>query len=154
MHRFKSGQFEGMTMEHAILRKAPAFYGMMAWAKDKPRLSHLVAKFERLRDKLREAPIVVHCAHLGCKRQPTRMTLPLGYDNYYWPDPDFWCRKHEPWEDERNSGKMRISLDVIDSFEEKKNRVAVHRAVLIALGIKSRSKVAEKYARNFFANLD
>ena len=117
-------------------------------------MHRLVEEFERLRTKLREAPIVVRCAKGGCERTPTRMTLPLGYENYYWPNPDFWCRKHRPWEDERNSGKMPISFDTVQSFGRKKNRAAVHRSVLIALGITKRSRIGEKYAHNFFANLD
>jgi hypothetical protein len=134
-----------------MLRRAPDLYGMAKWASDKPHLFRLVQAFEYLRNKLSEAPIVVHCANSGCNRTPTTMALPLGYDGCYWPDPDFWCKKHGPSEDERNSGKLSISLDTIKSFDHKKNRSAVHRSVLIALGIKSRSRITEKYALEYFA---
>jgi hypothetical protein len=155
-YRFKTGPFAGKSMEHVFLRYATELYRKARWAKreQRPQLAALVAEFERLRRKLRNAPIVTRCAKSGCKHEPNRMTLPLGYDHYYWPDPDFWCRKHGPSEeDERNSGKMEITFDAIDSFREEKNRVAVHRSVLIGLGIKRRHLITEKYAHEFFASL-
>jgi hypothetical protein len=137
-----------------MLRYTPDLYCRVDWARDKPRLFRLVREFEKLSATLRRAPIVVHCSKSGCQRTPNRMTLPLGYDRYFWPDPNFWCRKHEPWEHEGITVMMPISFDTLESFRQKTNRAAVHRAVLTALGItKHRSSISEKYARDFFANL-
>jgi len=158
MYRFKIGKLAGMTMEHAMLRYASDLYQVAGWAeeKDAPRLVPLVTEFRRLRRKLRRARIVVDCAKSGCKRKPDSMTLPLGYDHYYWPQPDFWCKKHKPslkWDDEDKIVSLPISFDTIDDFEERKNRVAVHRSVLKALGIRSRRSISETFARKFFANI-
>jgi hypothetical protein len=150
-YRFKTGKFAGKTMEQVMLRSTPDLYRLVEWARDKPQLSHLIKEFEGLRTKLRDAPIVAHCSG-GCKRRPTRMTLPLGHDHYYWPDPYFWCRKHEPWEHHGISPMLLIHFDLLNSFEEKKNRTAVHRSVLIALGMK-RSRITEEFARKYFASL-
>ena len=154
MYRFKSGQFEGRSMEQVILRYAPGLYRMASWAEDKSHLRPLLKEFRRLRQEMGEAPILVHCSEPGCKRTPKRMTLPLGPDRYYWPDPYFWCGKHSPWEDEGISPKLPIHLDTISSFEEKKNRSAVHKSVLRAYGINRKpSAITETFAGRFFANL-
>jgi hypothetical protein len=154
-YRFKNGKFKGKTMEHVMLRYAPDLYSRANWARDQAHLSRLVRSFDNLREKLQDAPIVVHCAEHGCKRTPTTMTLPVGYDHYYWPDPSYWCRKHGPGVDGEIHVKIPISFDTIESFEEKKNRKAVHRSVLNAFGIKKRrAQITEKFAREYFANLD
>jgi hypothetical protein len=155
VYRFKSGKFEGKTMELVMLRYGPDLYWRVGWARDKPHLWRMVRGFEQLRTQLSHGPIVVHCAESGCRRTPNRMTLPLGYDGYYWPDPTFWCRKHdESREDGAPSVMLLLSFDTLESFRQKKNRAAVHRALLTALGItKHRSRISEKYARDFFAKL-
>jgi hypothetical protein len=76
----------------------------------------------------------------------------LGYDHYYWPDPSFWCRKHGPSADGEIHVKFPLSLDSLPSLG-KKNGSAVHRSVLKALGIGRRSRITEKYAREYFASL-
>lgn len=152
-YRFKTGEFAGKTMEQVMLRRAPSLYSMVKWAADQPHLHNLVEAFGRLRDKLSNAPIVVHCGRTGCKRTPVDMTLPLGYDGYYWPDPSFWCRKHGPPIDGEIHVKMPISFDTLTSFQQKKNRSAVHRSLLKALGIKRPSRITEKFACDYFASL-
>jgi hypothetical protein len=153
-YRFKHGDFKGMTVEHMMLRYAPDLCSRAKWASDKPHLSRLVKEVEQLRTKLRQAPIVVHCARSGCERTPIEMTLPLGGDGYYRPDPSFWCRKHESRNEDEISWTMPISFDAMESFDERKNRSAVHRSVLKALGIKRRSRITEEFAHEFFASLD
>lgn len=155
MYRFKLGQFKGMTLEHAMLRKAPEVYEMTKWARGKAHLWRLVAEFDRLRAKLRNVPRVKKCRHDGCTRTATYMTLPLDVDHYYLPSPYFWCKKHEPSDYGRISPKLPISFDLLDSFEGKKNRTAIHRCVLYAIGIdKHRSSISETFAHNVFARLD
>ena len=154
MYRFKFGKFRGKTMEQVLLRYAPDLYQMASWARDKPHLRPLLNEFRRLRQKLGETPILVHCSQPGCKRTPQQMTLPLGPDRYYLPAPYFWCRKHGPSEDEGISPKLPIELGTISSFNKKKNRSAIHKSVLQAYGInRNRSSITEGFAIRFFAKL-
>jgi hypothetical protein len=154
-YRFKHGHFEGKTVGHMMLRRAADLCRIMEWARDKPHLSRLVREFDDLRDKLRNARIVVPCSEHGCKRTPIDMTLPLGDDHYYSPDPSFWCRKHGQPADGDLYGRMSISFDAIMALESKTNRKAAHRSVLNAWGItKPRVQITEKFAHEFFASLD
>ena len=58
------------------------------------------------------------------------------------------------WEEDGISPKLRIHFDMIDSFEEEKNRSAVHESVLCAYSIKRKpSEVTEPFAASFFAKL-
>jgi hypothetical protein len=155
MYRFASGKLEGMTLEHAMLRKAPKLYEMIKWARGKTHLGRLVAEFDRLRAKLRNAPVVRKCRHEGCSRAATHMTLPMGVDRCYLPCPHFWCKKHEPYDYDGISPKLRISLTEMGNFEKRNNRSAIHHAVLFALGIdKEPSRITESFARKFFISLD
>jgi hypothetical protein len=60
-------------MEQVILRYAPDLYGMAEWAKDKPHLRVMSDEFDRLRQDLREVPILAPCAAPGCDHPPRRI---------------------------------------------------------------------------------
>jgi hypothetical protein len=156
MYRFKHGKFKGMTMERSLLRDAPELYRVARWAKtqDVSHLAPLLSEFRRLRKQLRRAPILVRCEKRGCNREPKSMTLPLGADRDYLPSAHYWCAKHGPLENEGISPKLPISFDTIDSFDDRKNRRALHRVILRALGIVApRRTISEKYARDYFSRL-
>jgi hypothetical protein len=65
MYRFKSGKFEGRTMEQVMLRSAPRLYPVADWARrelaNKPQLHALVDEFDRLRKPLLHAQVSVRC---------------------------------------------------------------------------------------------
>jgi hypothetical protein len=60
MYRFKTGKFEGRTMEHVMLRSAP-LYPVVDWVRrelpNKPQLYVLADEFDRLRNLLRHAQV-------------------------------------------------------------------------------------------------
>src|SRR5258708_2817027 len=79
MYRFKTGLFEGMILEQAMLRNAPDLYRMVDWAKRKTILQDMRDHFDKLRNGLTRARIHVHCYHPRCQKTAKWLTLPRFY---------------------------------------------------------------------------
>jgi hypothetical protein len=165
MYKFKSGKFEGKTMELAILRSAPRLYWTMARLKEKvndqPRLEPLLQEFKRLRRLLRDAPVRVGCQRKNCKRPVTRMSFQLdAVDLSLLPGALYWCHRHDPsqypeWEEEERP-ILPLHFDAIrgSAYRDKNSQKAIHLAVLEGLGIDNKpAGIAEAFARRYFAKL-
>ncbi|MGA2630974.1 MAG: hypothetical protein ABSG54_12275 [Terriglobia bacterium] len=153
MYRFKGGENAGRTLTQVLLRDASIWVWFESWAEDKPALRKALKEFNRLRRKLRRAPIRAKCYGRDCKRRAKWMTLPLYYRGGYLPRPYFWCDKHEPWEESGISGKLPIHFDVVKVLKDKLGQKQIHRRIREAMGIPKGTKITEKFAKEFFANL-
>jgi hypothetical protein len=155
MHIFGSGDFEGLTIEQAILRDAPRLYEIMRWARDKrhPGLQNAIREFDILRAKLRNASITAECAQSGCQATPTSMTLPIDKYGCFHPTPYFWCDEHEPSETRGISPKYPIHFDAISRMKTKGDRESIFSRLKSVLGIKPGTRISAVFAERFFAKL-
>ncbi len=152
MYRFMTGQYAGKSLEEVLLREARVWSWLDSWTEDKPKLKPLRDEFDRLREKLLQAPLSVRCRQ--CRTTAKWMTLPIDNKGEYLALPYFWCDEHEPWEKLSGiSEKRPIHFDILKPLRNKRSQKAIHRCIREALGIKKRTRISEQYAREFFENL-
>ncbi len=152
MHRFSSGQFEGLTIEQAMLRDAPALYGIVEWARDKDieGLRSMIRDFDVLRGKLLHARINAICAKTGCNLPVRSMTLPLDREGWNRPRPYYWCNAHEPLERSGVSPKQAVHFDATKHIKTKHQKDVMFKKLRLAFGIKSGTQITEQFAQDFF----
>jgi hypothetical protein len=150
---FRSGAFNGLTVEQAMLRDAPRLYDLAKWAKNKPNLGRMLWDFELLRRKLLKAPVTTNCAAPNCRNEALWMTFPIGKDGYFWRGPYYWCNRHEPWRESKVSPKVRVHFDAMRHFRTAGDKDAVFISVRRALGIKKGTKITQEFAHRYFSKL-
>jgi hypothetical protein len=155
MHRFRSGQFEGLTIEQAMLRDAPALYDIVDCAQKNEitRLERMVRDFQMLRQKLSRASIHATCAQVDCQSPVRFMTLPLGPEGWNRPRPYYWCDRHKPCERSGVSPKQAVHFDAIPQMKTKREKQIMFRKLKAVLGIPTGAKMTEQFARDFFGTL-
>lgn len=156
MHTFLSGNFEGLTVEQAMLRDAPRLYEIMKWAHEKRilRLKNALQDFNILRQKLRRAPVTANCAQLDCQRAPCSMTFPVYRDGCNLPSPSYWCDKHEPLPKSGMSQKWLIDFDAIRLMTTMAEKETLFKELKLAFGIPQGTRITKQFAHGFFANLE
>src|SRR5436309_1277562 len=142
LHRFKSGKYEGKTVEEVFLRDAPHLYRLKAAQKTGP----IVDAIDRLRDRLRRSKIIVRCGE--CGKRACRMTFPVE-SGTYWNEPYWCCDRDEPPEKRGISGKMPIHFDAIRHFTGKKYQAAAHKEIREAF-VKKGVRINEEFGLKFF----
>lgn len=140
-------------MEQVLLRNPSALYRRVAWAERESILPKMQSHFERLRKKLSRAESVEKCDEPGCKRRAKWLTLPHSYPVGWLPQPYYWCDEHGPHETDGISPKFPIHFDVIRVFRDKWSQKEISKCLRYALGIKKGTRITERFATQWFANL-
>lgn len=153
MWRFKSGRYAGKTIEQVLLRNPAWLYRLIDWAERESILPKMQSYFGHLRKKLMRARSVEKCDEPDCNRHAKWLTLPHSHPIGWLPQPYYWCDRHGPHETEGISPKFPIHFDVIRVFRDKWGQKEISRCVRHALGIKKGTRITERFARQFFANL-
>jgi len=156
MHTFRTGKFQDLTIEQAMLRDAPHLYQIMDWTKDEDitRLKNALQDFDILRKKPRQVRVTKECAQKSCHRTPRSMTFPIDKEGCERPAPYYWCDKHDPWERSGISEKYPIHFDVIRLMNTKYEKKSIFEQIKIVIGIVKGTRITREFARKFFAELE
>jgi hypothetical protein len=155
MHTFRRGDLKDLTVEQAMLRKAPRLYEVMDWARKNniPELRNAVRDFDNLRQNLLRAPVTAHCAQQGCQRTPFSMTFPLDKEGWCLASPYFWCDEHSTLEKRGISQKYKIHFDVISLMKTDVEKESIFKQLKLVFGIQLKKRISVEFAHRFFAEL-
>ena len=113
---FKSGKFEGLSIEQAYLTRYVELKIFIKWARKKDNLIGIARQFDTLENIISKKRLKAdQCYQLGCDRPAIFISM---LENS--PDPYFWCDVHDPWES--SAIKEPISFRIASIFSKKMNK--------------------------------